>query len=754
MHFQKDQLMTNNTPQIALDRQVVVVEGIKEGSPLVHTVSDLRRFKRVVLIGEPGMGKSAALAQEAKEVGSSKINVRTLVNSPTQNSFSGRAVLDGLDEYRSDGSAADKVNFLAASLNEKCPTGWILSCRSQDWRKDADLNAINEPYGLSDRVVVAKLLPLVKNEASLILSSIGEAEPDSFYEEGLKKGAQAFLGNPLSLILLQKVVSAKAEWPETRYEVFDAATKQLCHENNENRRFQHKIPASEILWAAEALCALLLVTGSRAFWSSNAVPPGAYDSTEFLKTIDTGLERNLVDQALDTPLFTGDGEEFEPIHRSIAEFLAARFLAKKAVGTATIPSVPLSRVLALICSSDQKSPTELRGVYAWLAAHCGKLGKHDLASILCGRDPLTVVAYGDAGAFSTGIREQLLFSLDRDDPFFRSHDEGDTALNSLAGEDLAHSFQSILNGKSGTWHALATVYDILTTGKPVVSLRPLLRDLALDPKRVEWERWRAFDAWMNGEVQPQTAMRKLLDDLGAEPPSNGRENLRAYIAAGLDENHLTSLDVRSILGDYESSEKDNTIGRLSRLIRRLEKKPLLDFFDVPTKQWRPKTDNRRKSYGIFHDLERILSAMIQSQDEMKATTLWRWLDNADLDRWGSSPTESQKAIAEWLEKHPDNGPMLFIEALNSVAADDGPWMAYHHFMEATGQVPSEACIEKLISPCTEKMRNKASWQSPGQGFEVLVGNFLGVHREILKRRYPLKMLTNVCSPLLQKPARD
>jgi hypothetical protein len=690
--------LSNRTPQVELDRRVSVVEGVSEDAHLIRTVSDLRRFRRVVLIGEPGMGKSAVLRQEAHESNSKMISVRTLINSSTETKFPERAYLDALDEYRSDGSAADKANFLALSLLTKCPNGWMLSCRSQDWRKDADLNAINEQYEQADSVVVARLLPLEKEEAVSLLEATGMANPDQFYDVGLKKGARAFLENPLSLSLLQNVVSAKGDWPESRYEVFEAATSQLCHENNEERRFQHTKSASEILDVAEELCALLIVAGSRAFWSSNAVPTGANDATEFLKTNDTGIERSLIAQTLDTPLFSGEGEEFEPIHRSVAEFLAARFLAKKAAGIPTTPRVPLSRLLALICATDQKSPTELRGVYAWLAAHLERLGKQDLAEILCVNDPLTVVAYGDAGAFSTKTREQLLLSLDRDDPFFRSHSEGDTALNTLAGEDLAPNLTTILNGNAGPGHSLVTVYDILTTGKPVESLRPLLRRIALDPKRAEWERWRAFDAWMNGEAHPQTAMRSLFDDLATESPSNGRENLRAYIAAGFDENHLTLPDVFSIFSDYEISEKANTIGRLSRLVRRLEAKPILEFFDVPSVEWRPKTDQRRKSYGISHDLDRILSAAIRSQEDLNAKTLWRWLQNAGHDRWSSSPRETQEAVAKWLEEASENETMLFKEALKSVTSDDGPWMPYFNFVEATGRVPSEMCIEGLISP--------------------------------------------------------
>lgn len=710
-----EKILSSGNPEVALDRRVSVIEGVEKDSHRIRSVSDLRRFKRVVLIGEPGMGKTAVLRKEAHDARSKKISVRSLINSSAETKFSARIFLDALDEYRSDGSAADKVNFLASSLNTKCPQGWILSCRSQDWRKDADLNAINEPYEGTDNIVVARLLPLQKQEAISILRSKGEGNPEDFYDEGLKKGASAFLENPLSLNLLQKVVSTKGEWPETRYEVFEAATSQLCYENNQERRFQPTKSPSEILSVAEELSALLIVTGSRALWSSNALPAGLHDKTEFLSTNEIGIERSLVDRTLDTPLFAGEGEEFEPIHRSVAEFLAARFLAKKAVGDSKHPRIPLSRVLALICSTDQKSPTELRGIYAWLAAHLERLGKPDLAKLLCVNDPLTVVAYGDAGAFSTKTRETLLLSLDRDDPFFRSHSEGDTALNTLAGEDLAPRLEAILGGSPRASHSLITVYDILTTGKPVESLRPLLRTIALDPKRAEWQRWRAYNAWMNGETQPQAAMRSLFDDLATEPPSNARENLRAHIAADMDAQNLTLADVFSIFCDYETAEEDNTIGRLSPLVRRLEDEPMFNFFDVPVENWRPISDKRRKSYGISYDLDRILSAAIRSKKDLTANTLWNWLTNARADSRGNRLRDSQKAVSDWLDKAPENERLLFTEVLKASCADDRPWMPYFNFIEATGRPPSTKCIQELVSPWI-KPKEKQSFKERLIGF--------------------------------------
>ena len=54
------------------------------------------------------------------------------------------------------------------------------------------------------------------------------------------------------------------------------------------------------------------------------------------------MEQRLIDNMLDTPLFRGEGEAFEPMHRAIAEYLAGEALAKRVVATAEKSALPLS----------------------------------------------------------------------------------------------------------------------------------------------------------------------------------------------------------------------------------------------------------------------------------------------------------------------------------------------------------------------------------------------------------------------------
>src|SRR5439155_140274 len=139
---------------------------------------------------------------------------------------------------------------------------------------------------------------------------------------------------------------------------------------------------------------------------------------------------------LDTTLFRGDGETFEPMHRTVAEFLAGKALAHAVIGDRESASLPLSRALAMITGEDERPPTELRGLYAWLAAHLAVLGDEGGARRMIEADAVTVLAYGDAAVFTTTARRTILANLDRNEPYFRASAVGITAVGGLAGEDL------------------------------------------------------------------------------------------------------------------------------------------------------------------------------------------------------------------------------------------------------------------------------------------------------------------------------
>ena len=132
-----------NSADADIDRRVKVTDGEGNDDRSIERVSDLRAMPFVVLLGEPGIGKSTVLAREAANEGASMISVRELMTG-TRAQPDATLFLDALDEYRTDGGAEYKVHTLANAIAGCNPPRWRLTCRSEDWRKAADIAPISK----------------------------------------------------------------------------------------------------------------------------------------------------------------------------------------------------------------------------------------------------------------------------------------------------------------------------------------------------------------------------------------------------------------------------------------------------------------------------------------------------------------------------------------------------------------------------------------------------------------------------------
>jgi hypothetical protein len=584
----------------------------------------------------------------------------------------------------------------------KCkPPRWRLTCRSEDWRKAADIGPISKT-AVGQAITVAQLLPLDLEEASAILTALGEVDPQQFLQNANAYGATGFIENPLGLKLLQSAVADGGAWPANRFQLFASATRKLAFERNVVRSVIARRGADEILDAAGKAFLLLLVSGARAIWRSNNEPPSAGDARAYVTGHDLKIDRNLLDDMLDTPLFRGEGEAFEPMHRTIAEFLAGEALASAVRGSASRPALSLDRALALVTGNDASPPTELRGLFAWFAAHLAMDGDASSALRLIAADPVTVLTYGDAAVLDESARRALLNSLGQGDPYFRASEVGVTAVGGLAGEDLAGDFAAILTDSADGTHRLLTVFEALTLGRPVQSLRPLLRALILDPTRPEWQRTRAAEAYLNGVDNAPRLRRELFDALATERVSVGREALRARLAGDFAPGELTVADVRSVLADYRRCESDNMMGRLYNLQRRLISEPTPELFDDPIANWLPAKNTsdqdryRDRGIEIGHLLDHVLAAAIRSEKDLSAAKLWSWTVNVRREAWSELKDDTVKALAGWLNRDPEREVAFFNEVLGADDGLGGPWLAANNYIRTTRKYPSDAIVENLL----------------------------------------------------------
>lgn len=628
-------------------------------------VSSLRNRPHVVLLGEPGSGKSTVLEREAAAAGTTRVTVRKLLRRGPPPG--GTALfIDALDEFRSDGSS-DKIHDLAEAIENAGSERWWLSCRAEDWRKLGDLAVLDEVVG-GRPIIVVRLQPLDPGEQAAVLAALGEPDPSGFLDKARRLGAEGLCGSPLSLKLLQLAVLKGGAWPKTRFELFDRATLQLAGEHDPMRRTDMSRPAPEMLRDMAGRAFLVqLASGARGIWRSNVEP----DDEGLVRSFDLGTDQTILKAALDTALFAGEGEAFDPIHRSVAEFLAARALVEAVTGGAGQAALPLRRALALITTDDGGPPTELRGLFGWFGVHLAQRGRTDDAKRLIAAEAVTALAYGDPAALPTELRRALFEHLGTNDPWFRNG-EGSATVGSLAGEDLADLFAAVLTAPPGQTHKLFTVFEALTEGAPVVSLRPQLRAMILNQTLSEGARWRAVDAFLNGFDDRVGEQRALFADLAALPPSNDNGRLKLHLITGMPGTAVIVADLKSVVIDAVSAQARNSSLHLYGLGSWFAQNPAPELFAVPARSWIPKQDpNKPYSIEVQNFFDGALAALVKAQDPAPAA-LWTLVDHAALTKSAQLKDAGRAAIDAWFDKNPSRATEL-IDVLIPITA--GPMRA-------------------------------------------------------------------------------
>lgn len=685
-----------------LDRTVVVTDA--EGNTTTTQLSGLRDSAFVILVGEPGIGKSSALAFEAASEGGRVLTCREVVNDPDLATGQATVYVDALDEYRSSGDGKDKVLHLSKVLRDAGTSRWRLTCRAEDWHKKSDINAL-KAAAPGSAIVVAHLQPLDEDEAIQVLGQLGERDPQTFIANARARGGSAFLESPLSLALLCAALRrAGGTWPGTRFELFAQAMEELAAESDEERAHDTRPSAEVLRLAAGEMCSNLLLSGAKALWRSNARPSNPAD---VVSVRDLPLDQDIAEFSLDTALFRGEDNTFLPMHRSVAEYLAGECLARLAVGAVGRPVFPLSRVLALLCGADGKAPSELRGLFAWLAAHLSKLGDEAGARQLIEADAATVLAYGDAAAFSTSGRKAVLINLDREDPYFRASQDRALVVGGLAGEDLAQEFRQILDRPDDGGHLVLTVLIALEEGPVVQSLHPYMLEIALSEGRPFWQRSRAARIWADGEPSPATALRQIMNGIAGLPKTRLNVALRAGLAGELPAELFGAADIRSLLRDVDQfgqrpgasdDDEDGSSISLTGLQLNFERTPRLDLFDMPLHA----ADERGRCFETEHFCERALATCISHSPDASAERVWSWIETSREHHWDSLASDPAEALAGWLALDPDRREAaLFWAIVNHADPSEGPYLATNTYGSVARRYFSDGIFESILQRAIE-----------------------------------------------------
>ena len=450
------------------DRIVCQIDSLGQEHQQDHRFSDFSDDPNIIILGDPGAGKSHLFDAWAKRTGGRFVTVRHFLVTPTSTADE-IIFIDALDEKRAGRRDRDTVDALVQKLFDCKPKKVRLACRAHDWLGGTDLASLKPYFDLHGGVKVLTLMPLTESEQFALLNDRGVLDAQKFVEETKNRGLADFLQNPQNLIMLSDAVKDKT-WPANRRELLDSATKLLLREHNPDRARDGigVFNESEVRPSAGASDALRLISDVDGICLADA--SGSPHRPSY-RTIPFALG-DLVLAALSRRAFRSIGDEcVDYLHRTLAEYLAAEWLADRVRNH----GFPITRVMALTSADGIPTP-ELRGMHAWLTI---LLPEH--ATLLIRADPFGKLIYGDPTQLGFTLRQELLAALRTlatADPYFRPEIPSNSNLSILAQPDMAAELRNILQEREGPFGLKAIVLDALAQ-TPVPALKADLLKLGL-----------------------------------------------------------------------------------------------------------------------------------------------------------------------------------------------------------------------------------------------------------------------------------
>ncbi|MFJ3448494.1 NACHT domain-containing protein [Pseudomonas sichuanensis] len=524
-----------------LDRLISIASS-PEAYKGAKRLSELADAPYVVLLGAPGMGKTVAFEQFASQAGT--VCTTAFRFRRRHLSQADMVFIDALDEV-----SLDKALEIAESLEEHPTLRWRVSCRAQDWNDGGRLSqAFGEGMAAHDGApVVAQLQPLSDEEASTVLAAFGYDMPSSLLAMLQVLRSTPFVRSPLGLKFLTNVQPERMPFL-TRFELYESGARHFATEHNQLRaeaRQASELPPDTILDLAGRVFLTLLLAGKHGILLSSKA------EAVLLSRYDTGLEQAELGAVLNTTLFIKRGEEFLPFHRSIQEFLAGRYLARRVTGAIEGARLHIERVLALMVSNDGFPAESLKALYAWFTCHLTNEGSPHHAQRLVQRDPETLLLHGDPARLTVASRVTLLKEVGARDPYFRwTPDQWGPAqicTSGLITTEVLPLAMDLLESETST-HRLSMLLEALSAGSAWPSAAEPCWDVALRQSEVNWCREQAVAAWLHNSSASVSEIWGRIDSLCLQAgDQDGHQRSIAQLFCAIPAEQLSTDDVERVL---------------------------------------------------------------------------------------------------------------------------------------------------------------------------------------------------------------
>jgi len=365
-------------------------------SPDVVPFEYIMSIPCLVLLGEPGIGKTYAMQTERQSIdskikteggdtlwldlnsfGSEDRLIHNLFENKTFVSWAKgkrqlHVFLDSLDE------CLLRIDNLAALLIDefkKYPTDRLflrIACRAADWPNSLEEGM--KQLWEKDSVAVYELTPLRRKDISEAAEA-NQFDSEEFLREIDRKEIVPLAIKPITLNFLINIYSKTYQFPSTQTELYRQGCRLLCEETSPSRRDAGRtgaLTAEERMVVAARIAAITVFANRHAIWTSfdqgnipeeDVIVQELCGGNESINEDEFLVNEESVRETLATGLFSSRGpNRLSWVHQTYAEFLASHYLVQS--------KIRITQILNLMIYPNDpecKIIPQLNEVAAWLA---------------------------------------------------------------------------------------------------------------------------------------------------------------------------------------------------------------------------------------------------------------------------------------------------------------------------------------------------------------------------------------------------
>jgi hypothetical protein len=501
-------------------------------NPEIKPFDDIDHSRCLILLGEPGIGKTCALEdavgkarqencevlfEDLAEYASEDRLINALFRGHEfldwrQGDHNLHIFLDSLDECK---LSMDTVSLiLAREFPRHVPPESSsrlylrIACRTAEWPKYLEDKLPEIGKGHSPQVY--ELVPLRREDVIEAARAHSITPPENLVQEVVRNGLVPLAMKPITLEFLLGEYEKGHSLSLSQWELYEKGCLNLAKESSESRKARRK---TGTLTKQQRLAVVGRIAILSTLCKRDSIPtayasedmPGALTIEEILEGRETAhgnvfsLDASVIQETLNTGLFTGRRAGFLGwAHQTYREFLGAWYLIQK--------DVPGRRILQLLFAPgdpEERFVPEFRELAVWIAAKCPEILIH-----LLRREP-EVLLRCDMAVLSQQQREDLVAGLLRafqekkvvDDSGFYSH------YHKLQHKNLASQLRPWIEGRHTKDPIVRRVAIDIAEACGLKALQQSLLQVALDISEKHYTRAQA--TWAVVRVGDKAAKLKL-----------------------------------------------------------------------------------------------------------------------------------------------------------------------------------------------------------------------------------------------------